>query len=253
MTETAKTEIASRAEQTPAEPASQADALITMIERVALNPQADIDKMERLLQMQERVMARQAEMAFHTAMADAQAEMEPVVKNAQNSETHSTYAKLNAIAKAIDPIIHKHGFSVSFGTADSPLEGHYRVTCKITREGHSEHYHADVPADLTGPKGAVNKTKTHAFGSTLSYGRRYLKLLAFDIATEDDDGNAAGKPVETIGEEQVAELRKLLEKTGTSEDALLGYYKVGSLELFPAEKYPGAVKFLEAKLQKRGK
>lgn len=247
------TEISTREDQEVEAPvpATQADALISVIERAAMNPSVDIDKMERLLQMQERVMARQAEMAFHTAMAECQSEMEPVVRNAQNTETRSTYAKLDAIAKAIDPIIHRHGFAVTFGTSDSPMEGHYRVTCKVThREGHSEPYHADVPVDLTGPKGTVNKSKTHAFGSTLSYGRRYLKLLAFDIATEDDDGNAAAKPVETISEDQFNKLRDLLEKTGTPETALLGYYRVGSLNLFPAEKFAGAVKFLEAKLKK---
>jgi hypothetical protein len=57
--------------------------------------------------------------------------------------------------------------------------------------GHSRHYQADVPIDNTGPKGAQNKTMTHGFGSALSYGRRYLKLL---IATWRRPMTTAARP-----------------------------------------------------------
>ena len=41
--------------------------------------------------------------------------------------------------------------------------------------------------------GTVNKTKIHASGSTLSYGRRYLLKLIFNLTTVDeldDDGQS---------------------------------------------------------------
>ena len=51
----------------------ETSALISMIERAARDPSVDIDKMERLLQMHERVEAKQRESAFNTAMAAVQA------------------------------------------------------------------------------------------------------------------------------------------------------------------------------------
>lgn len=172
-----------------------ASSLIQVIERAATNPNVDIDKMERLLEMQERIMARDAEAEFNAAMADVQGELRPVIHDAKNDQTRSHYATLEAVAKATKPILVKHGFALSFGTADCPVQDHYRITCDLTHSGgHSKHYFADIPADLTGLKGTPNKTKTHAFGSTMSYGRRYLTLLIFDIATEDDDGNSAEPP-----------------------------------------------------------
>ena len=50
-----------------------------VIERAALNPEVDIDKMERLLQMQERVLDRQALMAYSASMAAMQTELPKVV------------------------------------------------------------------------------------------------------------------------------------------------------------------------------
>jgi hypothetical protein len=50
---------------------------------------------------------------------------------------------------------------------------------------------------MTGPKGNQNKTATHGFGSTMSYGRRYLICLIFNITltNEDQDGNQPGEQV----------------------------------------------------------
>ena len=225
-------------------------SIIQVIERAALNPAVDIDKMERLLQMQERIFARDAEMAFNSAMAAAQGEMEPVVRDARNQQTSSNYATLEAISKAVKPVTAKHGFALSFGTAESPLESHYRVTCDLTHiAGHSKHYHADIPADLTGMKGTANKTKTHAFGSTMSYGQRYLTKLIFDLATEDDDGNAAASGPR-ITEEQVLQLRELAEEVGADIAKFCAYGKIGSLEEISADHFKDAVARLEAKRNK---
>ncbi|MGI9502702.1 MAG: ERF family protein, partial [Geminicoccaceae bacterium] len=141
------------------EPVSESTAIIQVIERAALNPAIDVEKMERLLSLQERILDREAEQSFNVAMKAAQEEMPQVLRDAKNASTSSRYARLETIAKAINPVVTKHGFSMSFGTDDSPLENHYRVTCKVSHvDGHSRDYHADVPADLTGMKGNQNKT-----------------------------------------------------------------------------------------------
>lgn len=176
---------------TPAIP--NGGAMDRLIERALSDPNFDVEKLERLFALSERTKAAQAEQAFNAAMRAAQAEILPVARTAKNSQTNSKYATLEAVNEAIVPIITKHGLSISFGTDASPLEGHYRVTCVLSHDdGHSRTFFADIPADLTGLKGTANKTATHAFGSTMSYGRRYLTLLVFNVATTDDDGNASG-------------------------------------------------------------
>src|SRR5688500_12111734 len=178
------------------QPVSQATALIQVIERAASNPDIDVEKMERLLAMQERIMTQNAKMAFNEAMRLAQTEMPKIKRNKENKETHSKYADLEAVTDAAVPIYTKHGFSLSYGTSDCPIPGHYRVTALCAHvEGFERNYQADVPIDNTGPKGTQNKTMTHGFGSTMSYGRRYMICLIFNItlANEDNDGNGGGR------------------------------------------------------------
>ena len=45
-------------------PAEQSTSLIQVIEKAAMDPNVDIDKMERLLAMKERIDAKQSEAEF---------------------------------------------------------------------------------------------------------------------------------------------------------------------------------------------
>ncbi len=86
----------------------------------------------------------------------------------------------------------------------------------------------------------------------MSYGRRYLKLLIFDIATsDDDDGNAAGAGP-TVSPEQFTILRDLIETSGSRESAMLKAFGAPSLEQFPAAKFDDAVEALKRKVPKEG-
>ena len=233
--------------EVPAAP-SESRMLMSAIVSISQNPSFDPEKLERMMALYERMEGMNAQKAYQAAMAAAQSEMKPVARDATNDQTKSQYARLEAIADQITPIYTKHGFSLSFGTAESPKEGHYRVTCKIMHEGgYRENEHADIPIDGAGLRGNSNKTATHAFGSTTSYGRRYLKLLIFDIATrDDDDGNAAGGNG-PISEDQQNSLRAMIDEVGGNIPAFCKYFRIDKLGDLPAGQYDRAVKALEKK------
>ena len=229
---------------------SDGDVVIELIERVVSNPEVDVGKLERLLELQERYQLRQAEVAFNAAMQSAQAEMPTVLRDAKNPQTNSSYARLETVSKVMSPIITKHGFAMSFGTDVSPLPDHYRVTCELSHAaGFTRRYHADVPIDGVGIKGAANKTMTHALGSTLSYGRRYLKLMIFDVATtDDDDGNRASlRP--RLSDRQIEEIERLIEEVvaqvgGNLERYrrnFLAYMKVDNISAIRASDFERAI------------
>jgi hypothetical protein len=221
--------------------------ILDIVSRAASDPNIDVSKTEKLLEMYERIAARNAEVAFNTSMRAAQEEMPKILRNKENQQTNSRYADLEKVNAAIVPVYTKHGFSLSFGTADCPIPGHYRVTCLVSHvAGHSRAYQADVPADLTGMKGNQNKTPTHGFGSTMSYGRRYLTLLVFNVTltNEDQDGNQGG---ETLTEEQIANIEALLTETASDKARFLRFIKVEALDQIPAKNYSSIVKMIEAK------
>lgn len=215
--------------------------VLDLIARAASDPNTDVAKLEKLLEMRERIEQKDAEKAFNDAMRDCQKAIRPVLKNRENTETRSKYADLEQVSNAIDPTVNAHGFTLSYGTADSPLENHYRVTCRVSHEaGFSRDYQADVPIDNTGPKGAQNKTRTHGFGSALSYGRRYLKLMIFDVRTTDDDGNAAGLG-EPINDEQVKVIQQLIDLTGADTRKFCQYLRVDGVPSITHLRYQEAV------------
>lgn len=250
-------EIAIQARPAPLaiQPDAPADAMIAMIERASRDPSVDLDKLERLLAMKEKADAQIAERAFNEAMRAAQAEMPKVVKDAENTHTRSRYARHETLLKAITPVITRHGFSLSFGTEPGAPDGFHRVTCRISHvDGHSRVEAADIPADGKGARGNDNKTATHAFGSTMSYGRRYLTLLIFNIATgDDDDGNRAGSSLAPIGDAERQTIETLLTETESDWAAFCEFWQIDGVADLPAVKYPQALMMLQQRKKVRGK
>lgn len=232
-------------EQIPGLPAV---SLLEVISRAASDPNVDAEKMERLWQLHERISARQAEIEFNKAMNACQVEMPAVLRNKINTEKDARYADLEQLDKVSRPIYTKHGFSLSFGTADCPLPGHARQTCDVSHVGgHTRRYQADIPLDLTGPKGTPNKTGTQGFGSTMSYGQRYMTKLIFNIAlTNEDNDGETGEGSQPISKEQIANIEALLTELGKDKKKFLKWAKVDSLDQIVVGAYSETIKTLEA-------
>jgi hypothetical protein len=199
----------------------------------ARDPAVDVDKYERLMAMYERTEARFMAQQFAVAMSDAQAEMRIVSQDAANPQTRSRYASYAALDKAMRPIYTRHGFSLSFNTAEGAPDLHVRVVCQVKhRDGASETHHIDIPADGKGAKGNDVMTKTHATMSAVTYGRRALLKMIFNIAEGkdiDDDGNGAGDrdDGELCSDAEAQAIVSLAEEIGAPLDRVLGY--VGAL------------------------
>ncbi len=193
------------------------------------------EQLSMVLDAQERIMDRQAKQEFILAMADAQAAMPEIIKNKYNKHTKSHYESLDGLNALVSPVYTEHNFSVSFGTADCPLENFMRITANVAhRGGHVEPYQYDLPYDLAGPQGTQNKSKTHACNSTMQYGRRQLLKMIFNLTTvdeADDDGNAAGaEPVELITDEQANILHSKLTDNDINMELFMGWLR----KIFPS-------------------
>jgi hypothetical protein len=187
------------ANENPAPVVSESAAIIQVIERAAMNPNVDIDKMERLLQMQERIMERNAKAAFAADLSQMQQHLPVIAENGKivvrdkvtKQVIQSTgYALWEDINEAIKPVLSAHGFALSFKTGIAP-DSKVMVTGILShRDGHSEETTMALPHDSTGSKNAVQ-----AVGSSTSYGKRYTACALLNITSrgEDDDGEAAAQ------------------------------------------------------------
>lgn len=198
------TQAMQKAEPQPGQivPINDNAALMQAVARAASDPNVDVEKMERLFAMHERMEARQAETAFNAAMSRVQAAMRRIDTDRTNSQTHSEYATYGALDRVLRPLYTAEGLSLSFDTEPS-AEGTVGMVCYASHEaGHTRTYRACVPSDGKGAKGNDVMTKTHAFGSGTAYGMRYLLKMIFNVAIgkdpDDDDGNgASGENLDT--------------------------------------------------------
>lgn len=175
---------------------SESPDIFAFIARAAADPSIDVSKMERMIALRDRELARIAESEFNAAMRECQSEIPLIFRDAVNEHNRSRYARLENVNDRVVPVYTRHGFSLSFSTAESPVEGCLRLTCRVSHTGgHSRDYQADLPLDGVGAQGKANKTGVQAFGSTVSYGRRYLTLLIFNVTltNEDTDGRLPGE------------------------------------------------------------
>jgi hypothetical protein len=213
----------------------QPQTLLGVIAAAARDPAVDTGKMKALLDMKYEEERRESENAYIVAMEAAQTSMPLVLRDTENPQTRSLYAKLETLSKVVDPVIHQNGFTLSFGMADSTLANHYRITCEVSHKaGHTRKYFYDLPTDDVGLKGNQNKTPLHAVASTTTYARRYLKTLIFDIriAGLDDDGNrAASLPID---EKQLQKLKAKMAEVGADEAEFCAWLKVASLTELPS-------------------
>jgi hypothetical protein len=216
--------------------------------------QLPVDKLDHLLRLQERVRDTDARKFYNAAMSAAQAEMGRISTDALNPQTRSRYATYGQLDKALRPIYSRHGFSVSFNTADSPLEQHVRVLATVAHsEGHEREFQADIPCDGKGPKGNDVMSKTHAAGSAMSYGQRYLLKLIFNVAigeTDDDGNGASGKAPdanEPISKVQLDELLALADEAGADKEKFCRFVGVESFAAITVANFGKAKSMLDAK------
>jgi len=122
--------------------------------------------------------------SLHSAMALAFGEIESATKTANNPHFKSRYADITAVIDAIKPALIKHG--LFFTQRPQMASG---GVCIETVVGHAGGEEMSLGVLFV----PANKNDAQAFGSALTYARRYALVTAFGVPTEDDDGNAASK------------------------------------------------------------
>ena len=117
------------------DPILPADPMLSMIERIALDPNADLDKLERMLVMKERLDANRRQQEFSAALSACQAEIPIVLKNKNNKQTASKYADLASIYQAAKPVVAAHGLSFSTFPVPCEREGFQGIRWALRHEG----------------------------------------------------------------------------------------------------------------------
>ncbi len=234
---------------------AQPPAVITPMQllQIAAENNADLDKLTKLMDLQERWEANEARKAFVVALTAFKQDPPTVVKNRKagyeskrgGARTDYEYATVAQVVAAIAPALAQHGLSHSWST-NQPESGGIAVTCVLTHQmGHSENVSMRAPSDDSGSKNAIQ-----AIASTLSYLERYTLLAICGLAPidqEDDDGAGI---ITMITDEQKDELVALLKEVNADSAKFLDYFKVAYIEQLPDSEFDRAKRALVAKRKK---
>lgn len=213
--------------------------ILGTFERLAVNPSVNPDTLNKLLDVQERLLAKDAERQFNEAFVRMQPEL-PIIakdghiivrkKDAVTGErtgeiTQDTpYAKWETILPIIKPILAGHGFGINHRIT-TPSPETRRVTAILRHTGGhvDDSCYFDVPIDTSG-----SKNNPQGWASGVSYGKRHSACAVLTIATkdEDDDAHKAGRPMADGEPLTPYELEQIIELAGAvecKEQYLLGH------------------------------
>ena len=209
----------------------------------------DVEVLERLVALEERVSERRARKAFFDALARFQAEVGPITKTKiipdNSGNERSRYAPLSAIAEHIRGPLSRNGLMYSWDSSVD-ADGVVDIWCIVRHvDGHEERSRFSFfVKDAAAPK----MNGVQIAGSARTYGERYslIQALGLTTADPDDDGNGVA-PAEPITEAQEADLNALIDETGADREKFLAFMGVESLSALPAARYQQAVGALRRK------
>jgi len=193
-----------------------------------------------------------AEIGIIAALAKALPKLEGAKKNANNPHFKSKYADLGAVIDALEPIVE---FGLWYRQQSHDHDGGAMIeTFYIHTSGEEK-----SAGMLFMP---ATKKDAQAFGSALTYARRYGLQCAFGLATEDDDANAAvsGAKREPAQRQEPARqgpvndaewgiLTDLIQQTNSDTKAFCTAFKIASVKDMPAAQFDRARAMLNKKLK----
>jgi len=160
--------------------------------RIAVESGADLDRLERLMSLQERWEAKQAKQSYDAAFSAFKAEAVTILKGRKVTDgplRGKSYAELHDVVNAVTPALSRHGLSSSWKLTKDDKDW-MEVTCYLRHvNGHEESVSMGGPPDAGGAKNAIQ-----ARASTKTYLERYtLKAITGLSEQEDDDDGRGGK------------------------------------------------------------
>jgi len=190
-------------QQTAVARATPADLL-----RVALDSNADLDRLERLMRLQQEWEANEARKAYVAAIAQFKKNPPTILKEKRvhfetsRGKTSYMHATLGDVTQPIIEGLAAVGISHRWDV-EQPDGGMISVRCILTHEqGHSESVLMRAGRDDSGGKNAIQQV-----ASTITYLERYTLLSITGLATHDMPDNDGRSPPESKSEATVQQTK----------------------------------------------
>ncbi len=225
-----------------------AQSMISLIAQIASDPSTDVDKVERLLNVQITMMDRQAKMEFDEALARVQASMPRIVRTGhiktRDGVITSKYMKYEDIDLVIRPLLQAESFSLIHDRREE--NGKMIITSTLKHnKGHQESVSIPLPYDAPN----ALKNAVQAAVSTFSYGKRINVCSLLNIVAEGDDDDGVSQGHVKIDDVQAKEIKDTLRDTNSDVVKFLDFMGVDCVENIPMKDYGKAYYTLKRKIR----
>lgn len=161
----------------------------------AIDRGVPVETMERLLVMRTQLKAEAAKEAYFLALAALQNELPIIPKtkrvNYGEGRAKYSYAPLDDIIPIVQPLVFKHGFSVTLNEGVDEAGKPVAIATAHHIEGHSEDSRFPIVVDASARMNAAQQQ-----ASARTYAKRYAYCNVLGIVTgdEDDDAQTSSDP-----------------------------------------------------------
>ena len=235
------------------ERAAPAEAFGEFLMRALADPNIPADKLEIIAKMRREVLTDQAREAFQEHFAAFSAELPQVerdgtvelVKDGRVMGRYS-FTTIEGMDIVLRPLLAKHGFAISFSSADNA--NGVTVTGTLSGWGWERSSTYTLPPDK-GP----GRNELQARGSSRRYAKRYVTDDLCNVVRKGKDDDARGAMEALIDAVQLKELTTLMAETNTSEATFVKTMVSGaeSLQDIRQRDYPRLIMALREKKQRR--
>ena len=193
-------------------PAIDHNPIMQLLE-LAINKNADIDKLERLMTMKREWDAEEARKAYIADLAAFQGKCPTIIKSKDGGRTNEgqtayKYAPIDKVmttknenGKMVKELLEEYGFSYSFNRPEKIPDGIKVIMTIAHRLGHTDTVTVELPFVVK--TGVMSPPQVYA--STSSYAKRYAFLDGFGIMTGDEDNDAAIDILKPMFEDAIKE------------------------------------------------
>ena len=223
-------------------------SIMAIIAKAAQDPSIDVDKMERLLGVMERMETRDAEKQFNAAFVKLQSELPTIVASSE-IPNRGKYERFEDVMRQISPMLTANGFCVSFSQS---TEGNRIVaTCHLRHIG--GHSHPNSFGVRVGGK-ADSETQADCKASTTAKRNALLQALNIVIRQDclTDEEHDASIEGGTITEEQAKDLELRVAATNSDQKAFLDFAGAKTFAEIRTGKYHELDKILKRKERANG-
>ena len=234
---------------TPQPLATTSDERIAATIQMAIERNISPESLEKLVDLQYKMMMQAAEREFAEALADFQANCPAIVRSKLVSIPSRSGAPISYMQFTLDDIMDAvtgplaaRGMSIGFSAAVAGAV--MTIRCTVRHKNGAKPIESEFPITTSNPNPGMSEQ--HKWVGAQTFAKRYALINVLGLPLTDPDPAGDADPT-TITEEQAATLQVLIDEVAANVEKFKQAFGIKALAEMRQNQYAEAVRLLERK------